>query len=299
MFNKAIDEEVDVIKGDFRAKHQLLKDVLVKFYSFELENGEAIRDCVEKFRVPRQWILNVDLNRSDVDYCKGTELTFLTNPAQVHCLYSWISVHHRAKFYQQCLTAFPINSIRKMALSATRNMENLASIFKTDMLDKEVHKVGGGSTMIAGGGGVLGGIGLLLSATGPIDLKLVGVGALLGASGSNTTLFGRHSDFSIQEAKLQMTQLKDTHNSISNLLILYGEATKNLKSFETTFAAQCKEVMDRVQINYLNLLNLGLDTGKLAITGKDILRMREATRTTILSRVVQRMVNTEKILKAR
>ena len=296
MFNKAIEKEVDVIKEDPTAKAQLLKDVLVKFYRFELENGKAIRDCVERFRVPRQWILNVDLNESDVDSCEGTELSFLTNPAKSHCLYSWISNHHRSKFYQKCLAAFPINSIRKKALSATRNMENLASLFKTEMLDRGAHKVGGGSTMIAGG--VLGGIGLLLSATGPIGISLVIGGALLGASGSIATMFGKHSDFSIQEAELQMTQLKDTHDSISSLLTLYGEAAKNLKSFEETFAAQCEEVLDRVQTNYGVLLNVGLNTGKTGIAGKDILLMRKVAKSSILSRVVQRMFNTKEIVKA-
>ena len=296
MFNKAIDEEVDTMNDDFIAKNQLLKDVLVKFYRFELENGQAIRDCVEKFRIPVQWILNVDLNKSDVDSCKGTELSFLSsNGRYSHCLYSWISNHHRSKFYQKCLAAFPINSIRKKALSATRNMENLASLFKTEMLDRGAHKVGGGSTMIAGG--VLGGIGLLLSATGPIGITLVIGGALLGASGSIATMFGKHSDFSIQEAELQMTQLKDTHDSISNLLTLYGEAAKNLKTFEETFAAQCEEVLDRVQTNYGVLLNVGLNTGKTVIAGKDFLLMRNAAKPTILSQLVQRMVNTKGILK--
>ena len=54
MFNKALNEEVDDIEGDFITKIKLLNDVLVEFYLFELENGKAIRDCVEKSGVPRQ-----------------------------------------------------------------------------------------------------------------------------------------------------------------------------------------------------------------------------------------------------
>ena len=294
MFNKALNEEVDDIEGDSKIKTSLLNDVLVEFYLFELENGKAIRDCVEKSGVPRQWVLN-DNQKGDAS-CVGTELTFLTNPLKQHCRHSWISRHHRSKFYQQCLQNFTMENVRRKALSATRDLENIASVFKTEMMDKGVHKVSGGSTMIAGG--ILGGAGLLLSATGPIGLTLVGVGAALGIAGSVTTMFGKDSTNTVQEAHLQMTQLRDLHNTISNLLVLYGESIKHLTAFETRFAGQSKAVMDRIERKYQdNSAALYTDMVKLRNAALDLERIRRGSETTILSQIVQRMFKTEKILK--
>ena len=252
--------EVVNMEEDLSTKINLLKDVLVEFSHFELENGRAIQDCVEKFKVPRQWILNVTLSPTVAASCAGTDLTFLTDPAKRHCSHSWISHHHRTKFYQQCLSAFDINTVRKKAIYATRNLENIASTLKTEIVDKGAYKVGGGSTMIAGG--ILGGIGLLLSAsTGPVGLTLVGVGAILGFSGSITTsLFGKHSSFSIQEAQLQMTQLKDIHIAISNLLVLYADASKSSVKFENKFKKKSMKVMARVEENF-RVLNAGSPNG--------------------------------------
>ena len=297
MFNKALYEEVDDIEGDFIKKNELLKNVLVNFYHSELENGKSIVGCVEKSGVPRQWVLN-DNQKGDAS-CVGTELTFLTNPMKTYCRHSWISLHHRSKFYEQCLQNFTMEDVRRKALTATRNLENIASVFKTEMMDKGIHKVAGGSTMIAGG--ILGGAGLLLSATGPIGLTLVGVGAALGIAGSVTTMFGKDSSNTVQEALLEMEQLKDLHNKISNLLVLYGESTKNLTAFEKNFALESKAVMDRIERKYIDnsaaLYTAGLDTVKLSNAALDLERIRRGSESTILTRIVQRMYRSKKILK--
>lgn len=297
MFNKALNEEVDDIEGNTITKIDLLSDVLVKFYRFEEENGRAIVDCVEKSGVPRQWVLNY--KHKDDASCVGTELTFLTNPMKQRCHHSWISLHHRSKFYEQCLQNFTMENVRKKALTATRNLENFASVFKTEMMDKGVHKVAGGSTMIAGG--ILGGAGLLLSATGPIGLTLVGVGAALGIAGSVTTMFGKDSTNIVQEAYKQMEELRDLHNTISNFLVLYGESIQHLTDFETKFAGKSKAVMDRIERKYLDnsaaLYTTGLDTVKLSNAALDIERIRKGSESTILTRIVQRMFKSIKILK--
>merc|ERR1712061_65484 len=111
-------------------------------------------------------------------------------------------------------------------------------------------------------------------------------GAALGIAGSVTTMFGEDSSFSVQEAKLQMTQLKDNYDTISNLLVLYGEATKDLDSFERKFALQSKNVMDKVVKNYGVLTNIGLNTGKAVKASFDLHRMRTGAETTILSQIV-------------
>ena len=60
---------------------------------------------------------------------------------------------------------------------------------------------------------------------------------------------------------------------------------------------QRKAVMDRIERNYRNLINAGLDTGEMARAALDLVRMRSGAEATILSQIVQRMFKSEKILR--
>jgi len=293
LFNQAIETELNTLENNPYAKSNFIDSARVEFYEFEKENGKAIRDCVEKFGVHLQWTLNFDLQTDPS--CAGSELTFLTNPRQSHCIHSWISPHHRSKFYQQCLGKFDINAVRKQAIFATRNLEYVAFKFKNEMKDKGAHRVGGGSAMIAGG--ILGGVGLLLPATGPVGIILVVVGTALGFAGSITTIFGQDSSASIATANRQMIQLKDTHDSISNLLVLYGETTQSIENLENKFVVMRQELMDRIETNYGVLFNTVVDGGKLVKSANDLTKLKEGAKSTIFSKIIDKIISKSEKIK--
>jgi len=256
MYNEAIEMVVERYKNDPNSRIELVSNVTLEFYRYEKENHQVIRDCVEKHGVEVQWVLRNDLLRSHKRAaCKGSELSFLSSKQD--CRHDWISQQHRSQFYQECLEKFDMKELRKRSTFGIRRLENLANIFKTNMLDKAAHQIGGGSTLIAAG--ILGGAGVLLPATGPVGLILVGISAVLGAAGSIATFFGKDSTSTISEAKGQIILLKQQHDAISNLLVLYGKA--NSERFDEIehkdFEARSQEVMDRIQENYLSIVTAG------------------------------------------
>ena len=111
-------------------------------------------------------------------------------------------------------------------------------------------------------GGILGGIGIVLTATGvgaPVGVALKIVGSLTTIGGALAPFFGDDGIQIIEDSKKSLQKLADDQNELSKFLMLFMESSYSFKETESKFEEEAKNLLSNTEDKYMGLYSAGVN----------------------------------------